>query len=127
MATTVLSAHLPKRELAIAAFEAGMVDATRTEIVKYSILRLAGYSHDDAKKLALSHRTTVEYSDDNQKVSVRMPEEWVEIAMAKYPEFSKSTLFRYSLIRLTSDHAESIRYATRKRGRKSSQKEEEAA
>lgn len=114
-----LAAKIPPRELAIVAYQAGMTDASISEVGKYAILRMAGYPHDEAKGMALALRGSHSIDDGEKVVGIRMPIEWVEMARANVPEHSDNTsyLLRYSLARLTSSENEAREIAGRKIGR----------
>jgi hypothetical protein len=120
MPTKTLSAKLPPREFAIAAWQAGMVDATKAEILSYSLLRLAGKTHEQAKALIIARRDTAQFSEDtgDTQMSVRVPVEWLSQAIRKHPDMSPATLFRYSLMRLTEADDRAMERAIRKRGPK---------
>lgn len=118
MVNANLTARVAPRELAIVAYHARMTDASIAEVGRYAILRLAGYSHDDARERALSSRSTPSIDGPDRVIGFTIPKEWLEAARENVPGDSSNTshLFRYSLARLTSDDQEAIELATRRPG-----------
>jgi hypothetical protein len=119
MSTVNLSARVPPRELAIVAYHAGMTDASVSEIGKYAMLRLAGYSHDEAKEKALALRGRHTIDDADRVIGIRMQTEWIDEARSHAPDIGDNTslLFRYSLARLVSGSDEARTIASRRMGR----------
>lgn len=117
----MLSAQIAERELIIAAYkanEAGLKDATKAEIVKFSFLVAAGYQPQRAADMVLELRNRPNSLDGKSVLSVKIPEEWAETAETNLPGLSQSQLFRYCILRLSTSHEEALMMATEpKRGR----------
>ena len=112
METVILTARLPRRELALAAFSAGMVDCTVAEISRYAILRLSGIDHESAKTEATASRKPVKSLAHDMTETVDVPvsaqvsKEALEAIKSKLPDASPSTIYRYALIALSHDDSD---------------------
>jgi hypothetical protein len=115
--TQPLAAQIPVRELAIAAYELGMTDASKAEIAKACILVRAGRSPAQAKAEVLALRKPVEMSAENRVFSVKVPKHWLDEAIGNTPGLSMSELFRYSVARISESHEDALMRAKRTRGR----------
>jgi len=115
---TVLSSQIPDRELARAASQAGLTDAGRSQVARYCVLRLAGYSHEDARTGALGNGKPAPDGEEDRDISVRMPEHWVRQAREKYPDLTPAELLRYSILTLAgTSHERAMELSRRVRGR----------
>lgn len=120
MTTTVLTAQIPERELAIAAFTLRMTDCSRAEISKAFILaELEGYTPDQAREAVLAQRRSPQFSSpvDTHTLSVRVPDDWATRARDRYPDMTPSQFFRYCCHRLTESPDEARKRALYRIGR----------
>ncbi len=129
MATKQLSAQIPDRELAIAAWALGMTDCSHSEIGKAIVLTAAGYTREEAKAMALSLRNTVRMTEAKSVRSFYVPEQWLKAAMdhEETPkDLSPSERFRYWCARLTESRQEAIERAKVLQGRPRGSRKQEA-
>ncbi len=129
MATKRLSAQIPDREIAIAAWALKMTDCTISEIGKAVVLTAAGYTPQEAKAEVLSLRKTVQMTDANVIRNFLVPDAWLEAAMdhEETPkDLSPSERFRYWCARLTESRQEAIERAKVLQGRPRGSRKQEA-
>lgn len=119
MTTRQISARVKPMEVSRAARRSGFMGTdSRASVVRYSLARVAGYSHDDAMKLALAQPLNAEPGMvvHGEKVTAHIDENLLAEAEQKMPDGIKdrATLIRYSLaLAAEYEHDEALDEAKR--------------
>jgi hypothetical protein len=101
MTNTLLSVRVGPMDVSRAARRSGFIGTdSRASVIRYSLARLAGYNHDDARniamKLPIGADAGMKVSGSNIKATV--DSELVELAKSRIPEpMDQSTMVRYAL------------------------------
>ena len=120
--TTLVSVRVAPMDVSRAARRSGFVGTdSRASVLRYSIARLAGYSHDDARniamKLPIGADAGMKVTGSNIKAAIDT--QLVELAKSRVPEpMDQSTMVRYALaLAAEFPHDEAIDEAKRVIGR----------
>jgi hypothetical protein len=117
--TARIGVKIAPRELGIVRWHARLYDATDAEVGRYAVLRQAGYGHDEARSMAITRNYDMR-TNDMVKV-FEMDPAWIDAAMKNVPEAARvntSTMFRYSIMSITTPEHEAVELASRRIGRK---------